>query len=79
MLLRVTVHALNMGTYPYLWAQVITAMQAPSSTCKYYTSHGSVRGLHKKCNPPEKFGTWAWQQICKGLHPKKKEITEKLE
>lgn len=55
-------------------------MQAPSSTCKYYTSHGSVRGLHKKGNPPpEKFGTWAWQQICKGSHPKKKEVTVQLE
>lgn len=48
--------------------------------CKCYTSHGSLRGLHTKCDPPPgKFGVWAWQQICKGLHPKKKGLTVKLE
>ena len=43
--------------------------------CKCYTSHGSLRGLRYPRNPPPgKFGVWAWQQICKGRHPKRSKL-----
>ena len=51
-------------------AQLIVCMR-----CKCYTSHGSLRGLLSLCDPPPgKFGAWAWQQICKGRHPKRSEL-----
>eukprot|EP00959_Pyramimonas_sp_CCMP1952_P332766 6968369-Pyramimonas_sp.AAC.1 len=47
--------------------------------CKFYSSHGALRGLAARCDPPpSKFGVWVWQQICKSRHPKRKGVVVQL-